>query len=218
MVLHFFLILIGLEHEESKGGEGWDPGGRDPLPQGREGTPGGSGEGDEPTLWRSAQLPWWHEVLPAEGQKLHLQSKPGADGEQSWSPGTPGASTVPGSTPPCPGPDPSCRALTCSPPPAAPPAPTFPHPAGQHELREPGTLPHHGCTSARQQCRLEALAKLRGTLIPRKEEGEKEGKQWREDLSCGCKKRLIVNIFLWLYSLIFFLYIRSIFAPGHPMP
>lgn len=123
------------EHEESKGGKGRDPGGRDPLPQGREGTPGtpgGSGEGEEPVLGWSAQLPGWHEVLPAEG----LQPEPGADGERrrrSWSPGPP---TVPEAAPPGPGPDPSGRSLTWSPPPPspAPPAPALPHPADRHEL------------------------------------------------------------------------------------
>lgn len=124
------------EHEESKGGKGRDPGGREPLLQGREGPPGGSGEGEEPVLGRSAQLPGWHEVLPAEGQKLHLQPEPGADGERrrrSWSPGPP---TVPGAAPPGPGPDPSGRSLTWSPPPPspAPPAPALPHPVDRHEL------------------------------------------------------------------------------------
>lgn len=79
-----YLLIIHLEHEESKGGKGRDPGECGALPQGREGTgegsPGrGGGEADPR---RSANLPGRHEVLSAEGQPLHRQQEQGDSGKQ----------------------------------------------------------------------------------------------------------------------------------------
>lgn len=76
--------IILLETEKSKGGEGRDSGECGELPAVRggdgQGSPGheqSPDPGAEADLRPPAQLPRRHEVLPAEGQPLHLQQEPG---------------------------------------------------------------------------------------------------------------------------------------------
>lgn len=77
-----------LETEQSKGGEGRDPGECGQLPEGREGAGEGSPapeespvQGAETHLRPPAQLPR-HEVLSAEGQPLYRQPEPGVRGQR----------------------------------------------------------------------------------------------------------------------------------------
>lgn len=70
--------FLGLETEESKGGEGRDSGECGPVPEDREG--GGEGPVQGADLCPPAQLPGGHEVLPAEGQPLHSHQEPGVRG------------------------------------------------------------------------------------------------------------------------------------------
>ena len=82
-------VLLRLETEESKGGEGGDPGECGPVPEDRdrdgEGSPGreeGPVPGAESDLRPPAQLQRRDAVVSAEGQPLHHQQQPGARGHR----------------------------------------------------------------------------------------------------------------------------------------